>query len=144
MSSDKPVKPSASSAGAGYGSSSPQSSAREQETCPICGGSTWVLDDNNEPVPCKCRQGRLRRARTSGIISTIPRKFSGIALSDDGRKITDSGRPLEFSPGIEREVLKYCRNIDKMLAAGRGLWFTGEPGTGKTTLAMLVSRCAHE
>ena len=34
------------------------------------------------------------------------------------------------------------RSIDTHLDAGDGLWFEGDVGTGKTTLAMLVSRAA--
>jgi DNA replication protein DnaC len=41
-------------------------------------------------------------------------------------------------------VRRYVGRIDDNLAAGRGLWFFGSVGTGKTTLAMLVSRHALE
>jgi DNA replication protein DnaC len=41
-------------------------------------------------------------------------------------------------------VREYCDEIDANLDAGRGLWFVGSSGTGKTTLAMLVSRIALE
>jgi DNA replication protein DnaC len=36
------------------------------------------------------------------------------------------------------------RNVSERLAEGRGIWFTGSVGTGKTTLAMLVSKAAME
>jgi DNA replication protein DnaC len=36
-------------------------------------------------------------------------------------------------------VRGYVNRIDERLDAGRGLWFFGPAGTGKTTLAMLVS-----
>src|SRR5689334_14117295 len=106
--------------------------------CPHCGGSTWVIGDAGDAQPCVCRAGRVRRAQTKGLITGIPRRFAGVGLSDDGREITDSGRPLNFPPEVARAVLKYMRSIDEQLASGRGLWFEGDTGTGKTTLAMLV------
>jgi DNA replication protein DnaC len=108
--------------------------------CPHCDGATWVLGDDGEAVACDCREETLRRARTRGLITTIPRRFAGIAISDDGRNIASSGRTLSFPPDVSRAVLKYARTIDDQLAAGKGLWFTGDTGTGKTTLAMLVSK----
>ena len=41
-----------------------------------------------------------------------------------------------------RPVRAFVRDLDANLAAGRGLWFMGDVGTGKTTLAMLVSKAA--
>ena len=110
--------------------------------CQHCDGSTWVFDDAGELVPCVCRDETIRRARTRGLITTIPRRFAGIAISDDGRQITNAGRPLNFPPDVTRATLKYIRTLDENLAAGKGLWFTGDTGTGKTTLAMLVSKQA--
>ena len=37
---------------------------------------------------------------------------------------------------------RYVRNLDDRLDEGRGLWLTGDVGTGKTTLAMIVSKAA--
>ena len=39
---------------------------------------------------------------------------------------------------------RFVNRIDENLDDGRGLWFFGSVGTGKTTLAMLVSRHALE
>lgn len=111
-----------------------------ERVCPHCQGATWVLDENGDAVPCVCRADAVRRARTRGLLTTVPRKFAGVAISDDGRTITSSGRPLNFPPEVTRAVLKYIRGIDKNLAEGNGLWFEGDTGTGKTTLAMLVSK----
>lgn len=108
--------------------------------CPHCNGATWVLDENGDATPCVCRADAVRRARTRGLLTTVPKKFSGVAISDDGREITDFGRPLTFPPDVTRSVLKYVRSIDEQLENGRGLWFEGDTGTGKTTLAMLVSK----
>ena len=41
-------------------------------------------------------------------------------------------------------VRRFVDRIDEHLDAGRGLWFMGPVGTGKTTLAMLVSKAALE
>jgi DNA replication protein DnaC len=45
---------------------------------------------------------------------------------------------------VVREVRQYMRAVGEQLDAGRGVWFTGDPGTGKTTLAMLISKAAME
>ena len=37
---------------------------------------------------------------------------------------------------------QFVRQIDRNLDEGRGLWFFGDVGTGKTSLAMLVSKAA--
>ena len=110
--------------------------------CPKCLGSTWLLDESGEAYPCSCRDETVRRAQTRGLVTTIPRRFAGITLSEDGRSITDHGRVLNFPADVTRRVLKYVRDIDKQLDSGRGLWFEGDTGTGKTTLAMLVSKQA--
>jgi len=47
-----------------------------------------------------------------------------------------------MDPKVVRAVERYCRNIDERLDRGEGLWFLGPRGTGKTTLAMLVSQHA--
>lgn len=108
--------------------------------CPICHGDSWVFDENGDAVACECRAETVRRAHTRGLITTIPRRYSGVAVSDDGQHVADNGRPLNFPAAISRSVLKYVRSIDDQLGGGRGIWFTGDTGTGKTTLAMLVSR----
>lgn len=45
-------------------------------------------------------------------------------------------------PETVREVRRFIRELNGNLAAGRGLWFIGPPGTGKTTMAMIVSKAA--
>jgi DNA replication protein DnaC len=50
----------------------------------------------------------------------------------------------EIEPRIVAATRRFASRIDHQLDAGRGLWFMGPPGTGKTTLAMLVSKAALE
>ena len=113
---------------------------RGQGPCPlgICDGSGWILNDaDDEARACECREVRLRRGRNRGVASVIPRKFQGVSFE----------RP-PVSTEIEPMVVSYVRSwVDDMeanLEAGRGLWLMGDTGTGKTTLAMLVSRLTLE
>ena len=65
----------------------------------------------------------------------MPKKFQDLALE---RNPVHSilGTLL---PGQASEYRDFCRNIGQRLDEGRGMWFKGDRGTGKTTLAMLVS-----
>jgi DNA replication protein DnaC len=45
---------------------------------------------------------------------------------------------------VVRAVRAFADDLDDNLDRGRGLWFVGSSGTGKTSLAMLVSKLALE
>jgi DNA replication protein DnaC len=45
---------------------------------------------------------------------------------------------------VVSEVRSYVRNLNARLEEGRGMWLVGDVGTGKTTLAMIVSAAALE
>jgi len=45
---------------------------------------------------------------------------------------------------VVKAVREFTESIDDRLAEGRGLWLMGDVGTGKTTLAMIVSKAAVE
>jgi DNA replication protein DnaC len=106
--------------------------ASEEWECPHCGGDGFVLDEQGDAVACSCRASRLRRSRSTGASSVIPRKYRGVSF--------DRAPVTELSPNVVRPVRAFCRNIDENVRNGRGLWFMGDVGTGKTTLAMLVSK----
>jgi DNA replication protein DnaC len=46
------------------------------------------------------------------------------------------------APHQMQSVRRYVRAIEQNLDGGKGLWIQGDVGTGKTTLAMLVSKAA--
>jgi len=46
------------------------------------------------------------------------------------------------APDHVRLVRRYVEDMEQNLARGKGLWIEGDVGTGKTTLAMLVSKAA--
>jgi DNA replication protein DnaC len=85
-------------------------------------------------VACRCRPQRVERRRARSLSAVIPRKYRGVSFDRP---------PVSDLPGPQVQVVKrYVRDIDENLDGGRGLWFYGSVGTGKTTLAMLVSRSA--
>jgi DNA replication protein DnaC len=110
----------------------------ELDSCPIgvCDGSGWTLDEDEMAHPCGCLSQRSQRAATRRLGTGIPKRFRGVSV--DRKPIAD------LDPYLIREVRSYVRKIDDNLAAGKGLWFHGDVGTGKTSLAMLVSKAALE
>jgi DNA replication protein DnaC len=111
----------------------------EQPACPYgeCDGSTWILDEEtNESRPCRCRDQRVRKAASGGIGTGIGRRF--LEVSFDREPIVSLDRALL------RQVRAFTRSIEENLEAGRGLWFDGPVGTGKTSLAILVAKAAKD
>ena len=108
--------------------------AATERICPlgVCDGSGWILGPEDVARPCDCREERLRRARTRGIASVIPAKYRGVSF--------DRPPVTEIEPMVVRVVRSYVEDLDANLDAGKGLWLMGDTGTGKTTLAMLISK----
>lgn len=111
----------------------------EAQVCPFgeCDGSTWVLDEQtNESRPCRCREQRVRKAVSGGIGTGIGRRF--LEVSFDREPI------VSLDPIVLRQVRAFLRSIEDNFDAGRGLWFDGPVGTGKTSLAILVAKAAKD
>jgi len=106
--------------------------------CPfdVCDGSGFVLDeDTNTAFDCRCRQQRVALAKARSLSAVIPRRYSDVAF--DRPPVTD------IEPhAVVAATRRFADTIDEKLDTGRGLWFMGPVGTGKTTLAMLVSKAA--
>jgi len=105
--------------------------------CPfgLCDGSGFLVDeDSRVATPCRCRPQRVERRRARSLSAVIPKKYRGASF--DRPPVSDM--PEALTRGIRR----FARNVGDELGAGRGLWLEGSVGTGKTTLAMLVSRAA--
>lgn len=111
--------------------------------CPlgVCDGSGWILGPEDVARPCECREDRLRRARSRGVASVIPAKYRGVSF--DRPPVSDMSRDMQLR-GLVGDVRRFVEQLDDHIAAGRGLWLMGDTGTGKTTLAMLVSKAALE
>jgi DNA replication protein DnaC len=105
--------------------------------CPfdLCDGSGFIVDEaTNTAAPCRCRAQRIGRARARSLAGVIPRRYRGVGF--------DRPPVTEIDHDVVREVRRYVEDIDAQLDEGRGLWFMGDVGTGKTTLAMIVASAA--
>ncbi len=105
-----------------------------------CDGSGFLYDEERRRArDCSCRPARLARRKAAAVAGRVPRRF---------REISFEREPVvgieRRSPHVVRAVREYVRTVSDKLAAGRGIWFRGDVGTGKTTLAMLISKSALE
>ena len=102
----------------------------------ICDGSGWILREDDTASPCRCREGMIGRAQSKGMGTGIPKRFRGVSF--DRKPVVD------LDPFVLREVRRFIENIETNLDNGKGLWFGGDVGTGKSSLAMLVSKAAEQ
>ena len=105
--------------------------------CPfgLCDGSGFVFDEQtNTASDCRCRPQRIALAKARSLSAVIPRRYRDVAF--DRPPVTEIDQPIVAA------TRRFTDRIDEHLDAGRGLWFMGPVGTGKTTLAMLVSKSA--
>jgi DNA replication protein DnaC len=111
--------------------------------CPlgVCDGSGWILGPEDVARECECRAQRLKRGRVRGVASVIPSRYRGVSF--DRPPVSDMARDLQTKAAVG-EVRDFVDDLEGRLGAGRGLWIFGDTGTGKTTLAMLVSKMALE
>jgi DNA replication protein DnaC len=109
-----------------------------QQVCPLgeCDGSGYLIEEGNVARPCACLARRTRRGSNRRLGTGIPKRFRGVSF--DRKPICD------LDPYVLRPVRDFVRRIEEHVDGGRGLWFGGDVGTGKTSLAMLVSKAAEE
>ena len=108
--------------------------------CPlgVCDGSGFVVDEaTNTASDCGCRAGHIAAARTARLEGRIPKRYRGVSF--DRPPVSDIARS---APDQIQLIRRYVRAIGGQLDSGKGLWIQGNVGTGKTTLAMLVSKAA--
>lgn len=104
----------------------------------ICDGSGFVIDEATDTATdCACRPARIARSRTAGLEGRLPKRYRGVSF--ERAPVPDIER---VAPGQVHMVRAYVGEVSANLDAGRGLWLMGDVGTGKTTLAMIVSKAA--
>ncbi len=107
------------------------------DVCPhgICDGTGFVIDEaTNTATDCRCRPLRISRAKARRLEARLPQRYRDVAF--------DRFPVTEIEPSVVSQVRRFTRDVDRSLDEGRGIWFVGDVGTGKTTLAMLVSKAA--
>jgi DNA replication protein DnaC len=101
----------------------------------LCDGSGFLYDyETNTAYDCRCRPQLQALAKARSLSAVIPRRYRHVAF--DRPPVTEIDRQ------IVKAVRDFTERIDKQLDKGRGLWLMGPVGTGKTTLAMIVSQAA--
>ena len=105
-------------------------------SCPYgeCDGNGLILEASGDARPCRCRAERIARNRTRGLHDTIPERYRDLAF--DRTPVND------MDPYTVRHVRRFCDRIEANLDSGKGFFFFGDRGTGKTTLAMLIAQHA--
>ena len=97
-----------------------------------CDGSGFLYDDDTRRArDCTCRPRRLARRKARKLAGVIPRRYQGVSF--DRTPVT------QIDAMVVRTVRRYVDTLEQNLAQGKGIWFQGDVGTGKTTLAMLIS-----
>ena len=107
--------------------------------CPFdeCDGTGFVVDAEARTTrECRCRPQRIAMAKAKRLSAVIPRRFRGVSFDRPPVTLID--------PHVVSHVRRYLAQLDTHLDEGHGLWLMGDVGTGKTTLAMLVSKTAIE
>ncbi|MGN6663620.1 MAG: ATP-binding protein [Solirubrobacterales bacterium] len=109
-----------------------------EQACPrgVCDGSGWILGPEDVARPCECRAERLNRDRGRGVASAIPARYRGVSF--DRPPVSDMARDMT-TRHVVQAARDFVENLERNLEEGRGLWFMGDTGTGKTTLGMLVA-----
>jgi len=99
-----------------------------EKTCPICGGSGWVLNrekDRETALPCQCRRNDIQTLKVVG--ANIPLRFAGVELK--------SYFPDKNCPSQKRAKEMTEKFIRDYPAVGdKGLFFQGGTGLGKTRM----------
>jgi DNA replication protein DnaC len=115
--------------------------ARGARPCPfgLCDGSGFVVDEaTNTASDCRCRAQRIARSRASSLEARIPNRYREVSFEQlEGDSLSAFSAQVSI---VRRFVGRISQNVDE----GNSMWIMGDIGTGKTALAMLVSKAALE
>lgn len=100
--------------------------------CPLCDDTGWKPADDNSGrvVRCECWRENLSRQRLAG--ANIPKRYLHCTLHNF----------TAYNESLERAVAQAKRIADAFPNAPQGLFLEGQPGVGKTHLAVAVLKQA--
>jgi DNA replication protein DnaC len=104
--------------------------SQHSNTCPLCNGTGWKSFQDGEVervTRCDCWREHVNRRLVAG--ARIPRRYHHCTLDDF---VTYDNETLEEALGRSRKM------ADAFPVVNRGLFFVGDPGVGKTHLAVAV------
>ena len=115
------------------------SDARGSGSCQYgrCDGSGFQIDEaTNTASDCPCRASRIARRRAATLEARIPNRYRAVTFEQL------EGDSLSAFPAQIAVVRQFTARIGERVRQGDSMWIMGDVGTGKTALAMLVSKAA--
>jgi DNA replication protein DnaC len=113
---------------------------RGSDGCPLglCDGSGFLVDEgSNTASDCGCRAQRIARRKAATLEARIPNRYREVSFEQL------EGGLSPYAPQLSL-VRRFTNRIAENIEQGNSMWIMGDVGTGKTALAMLVSKAALE
>lgn len=100
-------------------------------SCELCGGTGWIIDENNNATSCKCRIEQILNNRIQ--FAKIPEAFKDIRLNTFSLKYY---KDKVMISGVVKMIKYYLDHLDEIVDEGVGLYLYSETkGSGKTRMA---------
>ncbi len=108
---------------------------KSESICPICDGTGWIVDKDNNATPCECYQKKLLFNRIQ--FANIPETYRDLRLdSFRGGYYADKET---FSVAVDC-IKSWLKDVPKMAKQGVGLYlWSNTKGSGKTRMATSIA-----
>lgn len=121
--------------------SDPECSSMDSDACPICGGSGYILTEENGiemAVRCKCLKRKIEQNRLR--FANIPTGFCEYKLKNFSLSGYRERESRECITAACKAIKIYLDRFEDMRSAGLGLYFYSRTkGSGKTRMAASIA-----